>query len=626
MARCYNCMKEYPDQGNECPHCGYVWDKNHDSQYYLPPGTLLAQGRYMIGLQVNAGGFGIVYRAWDKTLDKLIAIKEYFPGGVAARQPEGTRVMVYSEKRMNEYAAGKDRFLEEARKIAKFNSHPNVVDVYDFFEDNNTAYMVMEFMEGLTYKQYIRLIGGSVDPRLALNVSVAVLDALKEVHKENIIHRDINPSNIFICNNGMVKLFDFGAARIETNEMSNILTPCYAPPEQYSTNGKQGPCTDIYAVGATMYYALTGIKPEESTDRVQEDHLKSPHELNPAISESVSNAVMRAMAIKPEIRFQNTDQFRDALLNRKSVLDVKREIKRRQRIRFLQAGAVFAVLAVAGGVSLLHLKSKQAEGTLQDTSLEIWVMADEDDTLESAKERFLAMAADFSKEYPQVQMNVAAYEQKEYKQLLNQAAEDGKLPDAFESTVLEESNQDMLASLERTCELLSDRSSYYYLEDYEELFPEKKQMPLCFQLPVIYTHQNADDVQEAVRPNESDSERKLFETRQIAEFVSDTSHYSSLSEILAGQYRVAFPEKEHMEARFDHLWSVSAECSEDKNKDKAAQWLIYYLLAGAAQEELVLRGGEGLPLNRNACDVFFDIYQGELGELRDMIPEKVTTE
>ena len=134
-------------------------------------------------------------------------------------------MLVYAPKNMKEYQRGKEKFLNEARTVAKFNNHPNILDVYDFFEDNQTAYMIMDFLDGMSFKEYIREKGGRVNVETAVNVTLCVLDALKAVHKAGILHRDINPSNIFICRNGEVKLIDFGASRIENTDMTRILTP-----------------------------------------------------------------------------------------------------------------------------------------------------------------------------------------------------------------------------------------------------------------------------------------------------------------------------------------------------------------------------------------------------------------
>ena len=155
MKRCLNCMKEYQGEGNICPWCGYDQKSGPKELYYLQPGTILAD-RYVVGVQINTGGFGIIYKAWDNTLDKMVAIKEYFPGGIANRIPGKKEVLVYAPKNMKEYQRGKEKFLNEARTVAKFNNHPNILDVYDFFEDNQTAYMIMDFLDGMSFKEYIR--------------------------------------------------------------------------------------------------------------------------------------------------------------------------------------------------------------------------------------------------------------------------------------------------------------------------------------------------------------------------------------------------------------------------------------------------------------------------------------
>ncbi len=668
MIRCYNCMKEYPDGYDICPHCGYDMTSAADNLYYLPPGTVLSGGRYLIGAAINAGGFGIVYKAWDGTFDKMIAIKEYYPGGIAARTPGTTEVLVYSDKRLREYEQGKERFLNEARKVAKFNTHPSIVDVYDFFEDNNTAYMVMEYMDGMTYKSYIKQQGGKVSPQIAVSVTLAVLDALKEVHKEKIIHRDINPSNIFICSNGMVKLFDFGAARIEATEMSTVLTPHYAPPEQYSTGGKQGPYTDIYSVGATAYLALTGIKPEESTDRVQEDHLVPPHEVDPEITLELSNAVMRAMALKEELRFQNTDQFRDALMNRGPVRNVEEEMKRRRKLRVIQIAATFAVLAAAGGFCFYRYRTQVEDATLQAANVQVWMAADENEDEKTARERFESMTETFREEYGQVDIQLTVVPYDEYEDKINQAAKEGTLPDLFDSTMLDCDYLGQLEPLDTTMSMIEDTSLYLFLEDYESLFPDKTQMPLCFQLPVVYARRDAggaegdqsgaevftgyeslkdgadfsysvkqDDLmlydelmgegcisnyQSIAKKNKRDmmkSGYELFKEGKVEYYLSDTGDYKRLADEMPMQFRVMFPSQETCQVRLDHLWSVNAAAG--KEEKKAAQWMICYMLSDRAQNVLGVRSLMGIPLSRSMCDVFMDVYQSELSKVGDYIPK-----
>jgi len=622
-----------------------------DQQYYLPAGTLLEQGRYLIGLPVNAGGFGIVYRAWDQTLDRMIAVKEYFPGGVVTRQPGQTEVRIYSEKNRQRFEEGKERFLIEARVISKYREDASIVDVYDFFEANHTAYMVMEFMDGLTYKNYVERSGGHVEEQLAVNVTLAVLDALREIHKDHIVHRDINPSNIFICNTGMVKLFDFGAARIEGTPLPDTLTRGYAPPEQYSTVNEQGAVTDIYSVGATMYYALTGVKPEEATDREAKDTMKSPRQLDSQISKKVSNAVMRAMALNPKLRFQDVGEFRDALLKQKQVLDVEQEIRRRKRRRLLTAGMILAVLAGASAGSWLYMQQKLEANELRAAELQVWLSADADETEQEAEERFRRMTAQFSAEYPQITFAVTAYPSEEYGRQLNQAAADGALPDVFESTALDAGYDGMLAELDETMSLLPEPEGYVYLDG-----AGRRRIPLCYQLPVIYVRQGADlkagaqdriavnpeaaslyaDIERAAGDaaaagtadetggaGDADA-RERFVDGDVKRYYSDTSDYLFLNEKLQARYTLEFPEEQAV--RFDHEWSVSAagQGKDAANRQRAAQRMLCYLLSGSSEDILTIEAGEGIPVHRQTAETFFDVYGGELGEIRGVVPEPQT--
>ena len=279
----------------------------------LKPGVILKE-RYKIG----AGGFGITYRAWDPLLQSYVAIKEYYPSGIATRSADSSKVCVPVGQEQREYHRGRIRFLKEAQDVARFQSEPNIVSIYDYLEENDTAYMVMEYLHGCTLKQYIREHGGRLDTDHILHICLSVLDALAVVHKAGMIHRDISPENIFICEDLTVKLIDFGAAKqvyLDGEQtMSVVLKPGYAPPEQYAKKDKQGPWTDIYALGATLYFAATGEKPEESFGRVLEDTIKPVCEVNPEIPRAMSQVIMRAMSVKIEDRYQTVEAMREALL------------------------------------------------------------------------------------------------------------------------------------------------------------------------------------------------------------------------------------------------------------------------------------------------------------------------
>lgn len=351
---CMNCMS---DMGayDICMNCGWIEGSDARELYHLRPRTILAD-RYEIGLSVGSGGFGIIYLAWDMQLGTQVAIKEFYPSGLVNRVPGECRVIVYSGDRRAQFDYGKDRFLAEARTMAKFGQHPHIVNVYDFFEENNTAYIVMELLDGMSLKTYLKNIGGKLSITDTLDVIAPVMDALKAIHKEGIVHRDISPDNIFILPDGRIKLIDFGAARLSLGDkeqtLSVVLKPGYAPPEQYRSKSKQGSFTDIYALGATMYRMVTGEVPEESVDRLIKDEIRLPSELEPSLPKKYENIIMTAMAVNPSLRFQTIDAMEQALYGDAEVLlpeELRKRIEKKRKgiIAVMAAGvAVIALLVI----------------------------------------------------------------------------------------------------------------------------------------------------------------------------------------------------------------------------------------------------------------------------------------
>ena len=195
--RCFNCMKEYEEQYEVCPHCGYVDGSPPAEAYHLAPGEILNH-KYIVGTAIDSGGFGIIYRAWDAQMEQVVAIKEYFPNGVVSRVPGQNDVIVYSGKNREVFRKGVDRFLVEARNMAEF-SQPDIVALYDYFEENNTAYIVMEYLDGVSFKEYLKERSGRIPNEEVVDITLHVLAALEEIHSHHIIHRDISPDNIFLC-------------------------------------------------------------------------------------------------------------------------------------------------------------------------------------------------------------------------------------------------------------------------------------------------------------------------------------------------------------------------------------------------------------------------------------------
>lgn len=283
-----------------------------ENLYCLRKGTRLI-GRYTVEGVLGQGGFGITYLGMDELHKKKVAIKEFFPQGIVTRNIEyedTVTVTLVGEK--ENYDKGKERFLKEAQTMAMFSKDKGIVKALDFFEINNTAYIVMEYLEGVTLKQYLR-----ENKRIAaedlVELLVPLIEALDEIHSQGLIHRDISPDNIMVLPDGRIKLMDFGAARDYTEfgekSLSIVLKPGYAPPEQYQTHGVQGPWTDIYALCATMYKCITGENPPDAIDRLVDDHLKKISAFGISVSPQIEKAIIKGMSVAVNDRYQNVGDF-----------------------------------------------------------------------------------------------------------------------------------------------------------------------------------------------------------------------------------------------------------------------------------------------------------------------------
>lgn len=310
---CLGCMS--PRGAAEiCVRCGYRANTPPESPLHLTPGTVLSN-QYMVGRVLGHGGFGITYIGWDIQLERKLAVKEYFPSGVALRSER--TVTAFSGKTQHDYDYGLERYLEEARLVVKFAHHPNILSVINFFKENGTAYIVMEYLDGQTLEQHLHNHAGRLVFDDTLRLLLPVMDALDEMHHEGILHRDISPDNIHIGKDGLVKVLDFGAARLAMGERSKnlsvILKEGYAPPEQYRSKGNQGPWTDIYALAATFYRCATGILPPAALDRMGHDELKPPRALGAQLTDAQESILLKALSFDAAARFQTMREFRTAL-------------------------------------------------------------------------------------------------------------------------------------------------------------------------------------------------------------------------------------------------------------------------------------------------------------------------
>ena len=315
--RCLGCMEQFEEMYDICPFCGYEVGTPAEDAIHLNPGTML-HDRYIMGRVLGYGGFGVTYIGWDGKLEQKVAIKEYLPSEFSTRMPGQTCVTIFNGDKSEQFAAGLDKFVDEGNRLAKFMNEQGIVKIYDSFQENDTAYIVMEYLEGETLAQRLER-EGTIPEDEAVGMLMPIMESLKAVHEEGIIHRDISPDNIFLKSDGTVKLIDFGASRYATTTYSRSLTvivkPGYSPEEQYRSSGDQGPHTDVYSLAATLYKMITGKRPPDAMDRRKKiesknvDLLLEPTRINKSISVNRENAILNALNIRIEDRTPDIETF-----------------------------------------------------------------------------------------------------------------------------------------------------------------------------------------------------------------------------------------------------------------------------------------------------------------------------
>ena len=392
----------------------------------LAVNTVLA-GKYLVGPVLGEGGFGITYAGYDLNMETRIAIKEYFPvelvtrdttrrsadggsavsgnlvsgsgpsaSGVSSSGGGSDRVISLSGEKSKTYQQGLKKYVDEARNVSQFADIPGIVSVKDFFYENNTAYIVMEYIEGISLKAYLKQKGGKLSEEESLAILRPVLEALEKVHAAGIVHRDISPDNIMLTfaekgkaeqaaasdtavaasatasaavysNISTVKLIDFGAARMtaknDQKSLTIILKHGYAPEEQYRSHGEQGPWTDVYALCAVLYRMLTGKVPEPAMDRLFSDNLKRPEELGVQVSPAISEAIMRGLAVKKEDRIQSVRELMDVLYTGKKLKKHQNGKLPRPVLAAVLAAGMLVVAVVAAGIAGVLRMGQGAAGT-----------------------------------------------------------------------------------------------------------------------------------------------------------------------------------------------------------------------------------------------------------------------
>ncbi|MGN1164945.1 MAG: PASTA domain-containing protein [Lachnospiraceae bacterium] len=317
MKLCYHCMQQIQNEKlHTCPNCGKSLKVEQTEARFLKPGTVL-QGKFVVGYPIGYGGFGNTYIGWNSLLLRKVAIKEFYPEQYSGRGSDGVTVTVPDDKLKTRFRKGLQQFLEEARSVASLQDIRGVVAISNFFEEHGTGYIVMEYLEGMDVKTILKKSGDKKDYEWSRRVILTVLHTLRDIHKRGVLHRDIAPDNIFVTNEGIIKLIDFGAAK-HASALANmksdvVLKVGYAPIEQYSRNAPQGPYTDLYAVAALFYRMLTGQKPIPASERLDNDPLIPPSEMGIELPQQAEMAIMVCLNVQPQYRLQSADDFMEAL-------------------------------------------------------------------------------------------------------------------------------------------------------------------------------------------------------------------------------------------------------------------------------------------------------------------------
>lgn len=531
------CMNCFSVKGNYevCPFCGYAEGTPPKQPHYLTPGTIL-WNRFIVGTVIGAGGFGITYKCFDTTLGVTVAAKEFYPAGLVNRAPGECKVGLLSGDKEEQYKERLQRFLMEAQSVAQFGKAKDIVNVFDFFEENGTAYIIMEYIDGVLLKDYLDK-QGAVDPDTAMSIIMPIIEAVKKIHSKGIIHRDISPDNIFITSEKTIKVFDFGAAQLNDSKEGMAAEPVikvgYSPLEQYRDKSKKGFYTDVYAAGAILYQMLTGVKPIESTEREFKDELKSPKVLGVQISANMDRAVMEALSVRAEFRFQGIQQFQEALQNKRIAEYPEEKIQKRKRTRnWTIILAVVAALAVAVGIGLYSTVLKPQNDIFdtpitEKTEIVVWVEnEDQKAQMESLAENgFKRGESDtqdervrrMQEENKQVAVTVEV--QDDMETALKQANEDS-MPNMFLTDHVSSLEEYETVSMRENVYASLNIDDYLFMSEYESIFEDMKEMPTGIDTLLLYACQ-FDYHKDNTLENSCFAEGEDTDTIELSELISD---------------------------------------------------------------------------------------------------------
>ena len=340
-------MREKPNVGGICPYCGFDSARYHPPAHHLPLYATLCGGRYIMGRAIGSGGFGITYIAFDTRLDIPVAIKELFVSGKVKRERGRVVVTDTSGGEVRQYEEIKKRFMQEAMVLAEMETIEGLVKIKDYFQENDTAYIVMEYLDGKTMKDIFKKTNRRMSMDETIRVLTPIMDALTRLHKKGIIHRDVSLDNIMILRDNRIKLIDLGGGKRQGEGGGNtvaIKKSSYTPVEQILGRSSEiGPQTDVYALAVTIYRCICGKFPKPAGERESDNDIERPSKLGVKISKKQEATLLKALAIDPRKRIQTVPELYEGLVDQKKI----------PKIPLIVLSVLFSIGAITGIVLLI---------------------------------------------------------------------------------------------------------------------------------------------------------------------------------------------------------------------------------------------------------------------------------
>lgn len=609
--RCNSCFEVYDDNIRSCPFCGYSETDAVRNSYVLQPGTQLKNERFIVGGQIGQGAVGIVYKAWDKRLHRVIAIKEFFPETLAARAEGMMAVVVYSSKDVNEYERRLSKFKREAMIMSLVTDSENCIKAYDIFEENGTAYITMEYFAAPKLNEYVQNRDRQVLPENEVNaIMLQLLKGVDELHGKGIYHLDLSPDNIFIRKkDGKIetKIFSFDAAILKGDvrrgySIEKKTNSGFAAPELYGRSGSVGPWSDVYSLGAIYYYLLTGRIPQDASVREKGDIMIEPAQ-QVRVSAWVNSVVVQALSLIREQRYSDAGAFREVLSYRmereekEHTVKLQKQKKRTFRLTML-VGAILAIVAVAAiAVVLFVLPSGASE-------IDMWVVAD--NNTETEETRYKEVIRAFQAENPEitVRLEVMSADTAEERFL---SAEEEALPDLIETTYASDEILEKCRSLSSVRKKWNDNWAIEKSKGVDGI--DEKQIPLGFFTTIRYKQPGTPITQlQAGSAYE-------FIKGSVGYVDSDTTLYFMMQKNLPGRYEVVEADKK--EIYLTEVFSVSAQTGKEA---RTAKKLLSFMMTDEAQEIIhITYNSDYLPIVKSKFELYVNDVFSELYFLGDTI-------